>query len=94
MVKYKNQINNFMKYFEMYKIEEEVLFCEIKNELYFTGYVICNDECTCILQLLLLTQIHFFFLHVDKYDLFFSGYLFKKQKSYLCVNFSQVYISV
>lgn len=50
-----------MKYFEMYKIEEEVLFCEIKNELYFIGYVICNDECTCILQLLLLTQIHFFF---------------------------------
>lgn len=32
----------------------------------------------------------FFFLCVDKYDLFFSGYLFKKQKSYLCVNFSQV----
>lgn len=88
MVKYKNQINNFMKYFEMYKIEEEVLFCEWI--VFYWIIVICNDGCTCILQLLLLTQIHFFFLRVDKYDLFFSGYLFKKQKSYLCVNFSQV----
>lgn len=36
-------------------MEEEVLFCEIKIEMYFIGYVIWNDE--CILQLLLLTRI-------------------------------------